>query len=169
MRFYHGSQAQYVTVDQQLPTTSSGTLSFDGLGASATDPSNVLWVALAEKAYVEINECGWIRPAGWGGGLNVYTDISSGDAYMVLNQIAGQATTAFEAVSSASSFTTLATAFNAGNEVCLATTGSPVSSQVIGSHASAVLSVNTATQTVTLFNPWGINNGHDSAVITLWI
>ena len=76
VRFFNGSQAQYVTVDQQLPTTSCGTLIFDGLGSSATSASNVLWVALAEKAYVEINECGWIRPSSWGGGLNVYTDIS---------------------------------------------------------------------------------------------
>ena len=67
VRFFNGSQAQYVTVDQQLPTT-SGTLIFDGLGASAASASNVLWVALAEKAYVEINECGWIRPSSWGGG-----------------------------------------------------------------------------------------------------
>ena len=93
-----------MTVDQQLPTTSSGTLIFDGLGASATDPSKVLWVALAEKAYVEINECGWIRPSSWGGGLNVYTDISGGDAYMALGQITGQATTPFETISGTSSF-----------------------------------------------------------------
>ncbi len=33
VRFFNGSQAQYVTVDQQLPTTSSGTLIFDGMGS----------------------------------------------------------------------------------------------------------------------------------------
>ena len=113
-----------MTVDQQLPTTSSGTLIFD-LGTSATDPSNVLWAELAEKAYVEMNACRWMRPAGWGGGQNVYTAISGGDTDMVLNQVTGRATTAFEAVSGASSFNTLATAFNAGNEVCLATGPAP--------------------------------------------
>ena len=159
VRFFNGSQAQYVTVDQQLPTTSSGTLIFDGLGASAASASNVLWVALAEKAYVEINECGWIRPSGLGGGVNVYTDISSGDPYMVLGQVTGQATVSFEATGDSSSFNTLATAFNAGKEVCLASTSAPSSSQVIGNHAYAVLAVDTSAQTVTLFNPWGINYG----------
>ncbi len=101
------------------------------MGASAASASNVLWVTLAEKAYVEINECGWIRPAGWGGGLNVFTDISSGDMYMVLNQVTSQATMSFETVSAISSFTTLATAFNTSREVCLSSTGSQISSQVI--------------------------------------
>ncbi len=123
-------------------------------------------MALAEKAYVQINECGWIRPAGWGGGLNVYTDISSGVAYMPLGQITGQATTAFEMTSGTSSFGKLAAAFGAGKEVCLATDGS-TSAPIIGDHEYAVLSVDNAAQTVTLFNPWGINNGNDSGVITL--
>ena len=148
-----------MTVDQQLPTTSSGTLIFDGLGASASSASNVLWPELAEKAYVEINECGWIRPSSWGGGMNVYTDISGGDAYMALGQVTGQATVGFEATGNSSSFNTLAAAFNAGKEVCLASTAAPTNSQVIGNHAYAVLAVDTSAQTVTLFNPWGINYG----------
>ena len=74
----------------------------------------MLWVALAEKAYVEINECGWIRPAGLGGGQNVYTDISSGDMSWPLGQVTGQATIAYEPTFGSTAFTTLAAAFNAG-------------------------------------------------------
>jgi len=32
----------------------------------------VLWVALAEKAYVQMNEAGWLRPSSSGGGQNAY-------------------------------------------------------------------------------------------------
>jgi Calpain family cysteine protease len=159
VRFYNGSHAQYVTVDQQLPTDPNGTLMFDGLGANAASANNVLWVALAEKAYVEMNECGWIRPSGMGGGQNVYTDISSGDMSWTLGQVTGQATIAYEPTLGSTAFTTLATAFNAGKSICLGSVHQPPDSQVIGNHAYAVLAVDTAAQTVTLFNPWGINYG----------
>jgi hypothetical protein len=159
--FYNGSRADYVTVDQQLPT-SGGKLVFDGKGAGASDPKNELWVALAEKAYVQMNESGWIRPAAWGGGQNVYTSISTGFGYMALGQITGQATDPLESPVGSS----LAAAFAAGKSIVLTSTASP-SSAVIGSHVYAVLSVDSTAQTVTLFNPWGLNNSHDSGVITL--
>ncbi|HEY2759881.1 MAG TPA: C2 family cysteine protease [Pirellulales bacterium] len=166
VRFMHGSKAEYVTVDSQLPTDSSGHLVFDGMGHSATSSSNELWVALAEKAYVEINECGWIRPASWGGGQNVYTGISGGAMYMALNQITGAATVAY--TSTTSSFDAMAAAFNAGKSICFGSKDSPANTNlVVGDHAYAVVAVNTTTHTVTLFNPWGLNNGHDSGTVTL--
>ena len=36
---------------------------------------------------------------------------------------------------------------------------SPPSSSVVGSHAYAVVGYNATNQTVTLFNPWGIQHG----------
>src|SRR5262249_41469642 len=47
VRFYHGTTARYVTIDSQLPTGEAGT-------------PNGLWVALAEKAYAQMNEEGWL-------------------------------------------------------------------------------------------------------------
>jgi hypothetical protein len=35
----------------------------------------------------------------------------------------------------------------------------PTSSTVVGNHAYALVGYDATTQTVTLFNPWGINNG----------
>ncbi len=165
VRFFHGSKAEYVTVDSQLPTDSSGYLVFDGMGQKASSTSNELWVALAEKAYVQLNEVGWLRPTSWGGGQNVYTGISGGVMYQALNQITGQTTIAY--VSSTSSFSTFASAFNGGKSICLGSKSSPASSQIVGGHAYAVISVNTSNQTVQVFNPWGLNNGHDSGLITL--
>jgi hypothetical protein len=30
-----------------------------------------------------------------------------------------------------------------------------------------VVGINTTTKTVTVFNPWGLNNGHDAGTVTL--
>ena len=48
--------ADYVTVDRMLPSTSSGVFAYSNYGASLTNPNNVLWIALAEKAYAHV-EC----------------------------------------------------------------------------------------------------------------
>ena len=114
-----------------------------------------------------MNECGWIRPTSWGGGQNKYTAISGGCMYMALNQITGQATVAYTSVSTTSGFNAFVAAFNAGKSICFGSKTSPASSSVVGNHAYAVIAYNTKTQTVTLFNPWGLNNGHDSGLVTL--
>jgi hypothetical protein len=167
VRFMHGSKAEYVTVDGQLPCDSYGRLVFQGMGAKATSTTNELWAALAEKAYVQMNECGWIRPTTWGGGQNQYTAISGGCMYMALNQITGQATVAYTSVSTTSGFNAFVTAFNAGKSICFGSKTSPASSSVVGNHAYAVVGYSAKTQTVTLFNPWGLNNGHDSGYVTM--
>jgi hypothetical protein len=168
VRFMQGSVARYVTVDSKLPTDSYGELVFDGMGQMASNSGNELWVALAEKAYVQINESGWIRPTSWGGGRNVYNAISSGCMFMALNQITGQSTVyGLSTIYSTQVFNNFAAAFNAGDSVCLGSMDSPGNSQIVGDHAYAVLSVDTTNQTVTVYNPWGVNNGHDAGVITL--
>ena len=170
VRFMHGSKAEYVTVDSQLPTDGNGYLVFDGMGAKASSTSNELWVALAEKAYVQLNECGWIRPSSWGGGQNVYTGISGGSMAQALNQITGQATVSYATAGSATStFTAFASAFSSGKAVCLGSNSSPTSSQIVGGHAYAVVGINTTTKTVTVFNPWGAEQrprcGNDYAFV----
>ncbi len=58
VQFMQGTTPRYVTVNSMLPTTASGELVFDGMGQMASSSSNELWVALAEKAYVQMNETG---------------------------------------------------------------------------------------------------------------
>ena len=53
---------------------------------------NELWTALAEKAYVQINEMGWLRTGLPGNGQNAYAAIEGGYIYAALGQITGQAT-----------------------------------------------------------------------------
>ena len=56
---------------------------------------NELWMALAEKAYVQINELGWLRTGLSGNGQNAYAAIEGGYIYAALGQVTGQATTSF--------------------------------------------------------------------------
>lgn len=165
VRFMHDGKAAYVTVDSYLPTDSSGRFVFDGYGQYATSSSNELWAELAEKAYVQINECGWIRTGMTGSGKNVYNAISGGYMDVALNQITGDAT-GWDYVTD-TTFSAFAASFNSGQLICLGSKDSPSSSQIVGEHAYAVVGVSTLTQTITVFNPWGLDNGHDSGIITL--
>jgi hypothetical protein len=113
---------------------------------------------LAEKAYVQANQFGWIRPGLSGNGQNAYSGIEGGYIYAALGHVTGQSTIAFASVTSSTSFQTLVTAWNAGKMIGFASKTTPVSgSGVVGSHAYTVLNCNSAAQTVTLYNPWGPN------------
>ena len=124
------------------------------------DSSNELWVALAEKAYVQANQFGWIRPGLPGNGQNSYSSIDGGYIATALGHVTGQVTIAFASVVPSASFTTFVSAFNAGEFIGFASKSTPVvGSGVVGSHAYAAVSYDAAAQTVTLYNPWGPEYG----------
>jgi hypothetical protein len=164
VRFYNNGKADYVTVDGKLPVDSYGRLVFAGMGAMANNPKNTLWVALAEKAYVQMNESGWLRPAYMGGGTNVYTGISGGYIADALKQITGQATTGFQSLSSPN---LLLNAWLGGKEIGLASNSTPVSASIVGGHAYAIVGYNATTQQYTLFNPWGVNNTSKPGLVNM--
>jgi hypothetical protein len=168
VRFYNGSQAEYVTVDSRLPVDQWGRLVFDGMGHYANSSSNELWVALAEKAYAEMNQEGWLRPSSWGGGQNSYKGISGGYIEQAMAQILGAPTQAVALTNTPAAFAALAAAFNAGKEIGLSSLGSPANSAIVGGHAYSVVAVDTVNQTVTVYNPWGLNNGTQySGLVTI--
>ena len=150
VRFYSSGAAQYVTVDSYLPT-SGGVFKYALGGKSASNAGNELWVALAEKAYAQFFETV--------GYANAYSSIAYQYAYTTMAHITGQATVGVTATSGATSLTTFTTAWNAGKMICLITYASPPTSGIVGNHAYAVVGYDAATQTVTLFNPWGSNYG----------
>ena len=62
VRFYANGTADYVTVNAMLPVDSTGYLVYADCGCLANSSSNVLWIPLAEKAYVQWDETGQGRP-----------------------------------------------------------------------------------------------------------
>ena len=160
VKFFNAGKAEYVTVDSFLPTYSSGAAMYAGMGQMYNNAGNELWVALAEKAYAQLNSMGWLRPGLPGNGQNSYSGIEGGYIYAALGQVTGQATVAFAMTSSSTSFTTFVNAWNAGKSIGFASKPTPAAgSGVVGSHAYVVVGYNTSNQTVTLFNPWGTQYG----------
>jgi hypothetical protein len=151
VRFFHSGSPVYVTVDNQLPA-----------GGNLYDHphSGVLWVALAEKAYAQLNESGWLGTLS--PGINSYVALDNGNQTTIV--------TALSALSGrpASTFSTgsadLGTALAQGRLVVLATGDATGHPNIEHNHAYAVVGYDpSAGLPFTVFNPWGINGGHDGA------
>jgi hypothetical protein len=158
VKFFNYGQAEYVTVDTFLPTNGSGNAIYAGMGKNFANSANELWTMLAEKAYVQANQFGWIRPGLPGSGQNAYSGIEGGYIYASLGHVTGQTTIAFASTASSANFTTFVTAWNAGKLIGFASKSTPASgSGVVGNHAYTVIGYNSTNQTITLYNPWGPN------------
>lgn len=149
VRFFHSGVADYVTVDSYLPTDSSGRLIFAGMGNQASSTSNELWVSLAEKAYAQLNEAGWIGQ----NGTNSYAGIEGGWMEPVYEQVLG--TNANSQYKPSQSF--LSNAFQSGQMITLGSNGS-TSNGVIAGHAYVLKNYNASTGTFDLYNPWGVQH-----------
>ena len=150
VRFYwYGSgAADWVTVDSDLPVNGSGQFVFANSGGLASSTSNVLWVALAEKAYVQ-----WEEEFGK---VNSYASISGGYGYVALREITGAASYGGVGVSAATMYALLNCFEAKGGLVMLGSVSSPPSgSNVIGDHEYYLTGFDPATQTFTLVDPWG--------------
>jgi hypothetical protein len=158
VRFYNDGRAEYVTVDTYLPISTSGQAIYGDRGALYNNANNELWTALAEKAYVQINEMGWLR-AGIESGQNSYSAMAGGYVYAALGQITGHSTKGFNFTAGATSFTSFVNAYNQGKSIGFASKSAPTSTQVTANHAYAVVGYDETSQTITLFNPMGIEFG----------
>jgi hypothetical protein len=157
VRFYNQSSAEYVTVDSYLPTDTGGYLKYASRGKAFNDPTNELWVALAEKAFVQLNEMGWARAGLAGNGENSYSSIGSGGVGGGLTVLNGQSTV--YTMADPSTFTQFVSAYNANKMIGFASKLTPASPTIAANHAYTVVSYDATNQTVTLFNVWGIQNG----------
>ncbi len=54
---------------------------------------------------------------------------------------------------------TIVSDFQAGEAITFATKNRGTASNILPDHSYAMISYNSTTQEVTLFNPWGLNNG----------
>jgi hypothetical protein len=105
-----------------------------------------------------MNEAGWLRPSAWGGGTNSYAGIEGGLFSDAARQIANRAASNYT-VTGLGNETALANAVTAGKLIGFASHTNPNDSRVVGNHQYIVIAYNSSTKVVTLFNPWGINNG----------
>ena len=142
VRFYENGSPVYVTVDNLLPSNANGTWYDHPL-------NNVLWAALAEKAYAEVNA--FDNQDGvstqW---TNSYTTLNGLWTPNVLNTLTGR--TGYLADNSA----TDTQALKYGNLVVVGTGSSTGNVNIVADHAYAVIGYNASTGMYTLYNPWGI-------------
>lgn len=142
--------ADYVTVDRYLPTNSSGSFVYASKGNLYNNPGNELWVALAQKAYAQLNESGWINQ----NNTNSYSGIGDGGYISdALTHITGYNTS----LGNLLNFDSIVSAINSGEWIGLGTKSTVQSTSIVAGHAYTLVAYNSNNQKFTLFNPWGIN------------
>jgi len=161
VRFFKPDGSAFsVEVDSQIPAGAVGDSVTNDLGTSS------LWVALAEKAYVEANALGFVGSTDPDNGT--YASLDNGHASDALHAITGKASNWDGNPADA------AAAWNAGDLVVLSTTDSktspPPSSYIVGDHVYAMVGLNaSSSQPFLVFNPWGMDSsgwapGHSGTV-----
>ena len=148
VRFYFANgNSCYETVDSMLP--GGGTVYAQPNVTNALG-NGALWVALAEKAYVQANGDGFVTSNFMY--QNAYGALNGASPVWALSAIAGP--NAPIAVSP----TNVAAAWNAGDLIVMCTPVSTPNSNLVPNHAYAVVGYNAqAASPFTLYNPWGTN------------
>jgi Calpain family cysteine protease len=187
VRLFNQGVADYVTVDRLLPTN-VGTAVYAGWGGGYSDNvNNELWVALAEKAYAQFNESGWIGQDGTNSyngmtmGKTGGDGINGGGSHIALSQITNQA---FEwgiiarPVSSSltqflqdwvqlnATITNIIINFRAGDLVTFSTTTPQAGSGIEGNHVYTLLDYDAVSDRFKIYNPWNYNG---DAMAERWI
>ena len=162
VRFFNGSTPYYVTVDTQLPVDAGGRLIYAGVGKLHNDPGNELWVSLAEKAYAQFAESGWLDTGGLS--VNSYSAINAGWPADAMTQVTGKTTIDLLQLDRPSD---VVKSFASGRAVTFITLTVPVSLDVIENHVYALIDYNAQTREFVLFNPWGLSNPGALSILNL--
>jgi hypothetical protein len=172
VRFYTNGKLDYVTVDRMMPTDSYGNYIYANDGQSVAG-NNELWVALAEKAYAQVNESGRIGQDG----NNFYGDgndngIGWGFSGTSISHITNL-TTMLEKLTPPSVFgwssygldqTELINLVNSNRIVTIdgfnlhatnSNNGTTSISTAVQEHSYSITNYNAATERFTIRNPWG--------------
>ncbi|MCF4970110.1 C2 family cysteine protease [Nostoc sp. CMAA1605] len=163
VRFYNKGVADFVTVDKFLGTLSDGTIAYAKFGAKYDNPNNELWVALAEKAYAQINESGWTMGPGSQDRRNSYQAINGGYTGYAMTDITGLITQ-YDSLDSYD-MNAIVTGFNQGKMITFSSKTTGVANNIVSQHAYVLVGYDSSTQKFRLFNPWGTNGGYDSQFV----
>ncbi len=163
VRFYHGKQAVYLTIDSQLPILPDGNFAYDDHNLSYNDPNNILWSAFAEKAYAQLAELGWSRPHD---PVNSYHAINYGVAYEVMPEITGQKASDYSMASISGSH--VAQLFSSDRPIVFGSKHPSTDPNIVPEHAYALVGYNAQTKEFELFNPWGFHAGNQYPAL-IWL
>jgi hypothetical protein len=161
IRFYDDKTPYYITVDSQLPVSSTGRLVFANTGTVASNPLNELWVPLVEKAYAQLAEFGWLDTGG--DDQNSYSAINAGWPGDVMAQATGKTV---DDLLSLTNEKTITKAFSGKRPITFISVLQPVSIDIVENHVYVMTGYNSRTKEFTLFNPWGINNNALPGIVT---
>jgi len=159
VRFYEDEGTpDCVTVDRALPTSSDGEFWYADSGFLATNPQNVLWIPLVEKAYAEWCETG---NEVLHGDTNSYSGITEGDPYFVMDEILGNNSAVYlywpgsggTPVVTKQELINLVTA----NDPLTAITNDYPGNGLVGPHSYKIIGYNSASDSFQLYNPWGFD------------
>ena len=151
VRFYNNGVADYVTVDRYLPTYSwGGRVYADWGGGSYNESDNELWVALAEKAYAQINESGWIGQ----NGTNSYDGIWGGWIEVSMRHISGLSTS----TRSVNYMTEQELIDLINSDQLLGANVWTTDYGLVSAHCYAITSYNESDGTFHFQNPWGYSH-----------
>ena len=151
VRFYNKGVADYVTVDRYLPTNNIGNFVYANSGDNHGNANNELWVALAEKAYAQLNESGWINQDN----TNSYNGIGNAG---YLSDAFAHITGEKAALGRILNFERVINTFKSGEVVGFGSKSTGIESNIVAAHAYALVDYNDATQKFTLLNPWSTDN-----------
>jgi hypothetical protein len=167
VEFWVNGKADYVTVNDALPTYTNGAMQWDGSRMVNASSTTSLWVPLIEKALAQLSEQnGVVTGEDYAGGQDQYYELNAGGGEGI-SLLTGQNTADYAiAGRSTSGLAALLGQMNAdlaaGNDVLMGTSEQPVGGDLVDDHMFAVTGVNVAAGTVRLYNPWGANGVGES-------
>ena len=162
VRFFSNGKTDYVTVDRMMATNGGGNYIYANAGRQVS-ANQELWVALAEKAYAQVNESGRIGQDGnkfYGNGND--NGIGWGFSAEATRHITGIATGTQSIVSYTQA--SLINLVNSNRVVTIGnfnrlatntTSGATLVSSAVQSHAYAITGYDAASSRFTIYNPWG--------------
>ncbi len=159
VRFYADGTPDYVTVDRDLPYQGNEPF-YAGVGGTISSGTNVLWVALAEKAYAEWAETGkeaavpYTDNTEMRDGTNSYAGLGGGYTGAVFQQILG-VNSSVNAGMPDPTEQQLIEALAAHEAVACATSG--FAPDLISGHEYVIIGYDAANDTFLLSNPYGVD------------